>query len=88
MTIGHGILFFIATYIQIFLLGFQSRNVNSGQYFMAGFTAFLIGAVSIFCIKSIAISNPAALFFITSMAAPLGIMSAMFLHRHIFKKKK
>lgn len=87
MTILHGSLFFIATYVQVFLLGLQSRNVNSGQYIAAAITSWSIGAINIFSVKTIAICDPVLLFFIGSIAGPSGIVSAMLFHRHVFFKK-
>jgi hypothetical protein len=86
MTILHGTLFFIATFAQVFLLGFQSRNVNTSQYASAGCTSFLIGAAQIFTVRSIALSDPWVAFAITSVAGPSAIVSAMFVHRRLFKR--
>jgi hypothetical protein len=86
VTILHGALFFIATFAQVFLLGFQSRNVNTGQYVAASCTSFMIGAAQIFTVRTIALANPWVAFSITSVAGPSAIVSAMFVHRKLFRR--
>jgi hypothetical protein len=85
MTLWHAVLFFLATFAQVFLLGFQSRNVNSGQFVAAASTSFLIGAAQIFVVRGIALSDPWVAFAITSVAGPSAIVTAMLLHRRLFK---
>lgn len=38
------LLVFVSTFVAVFALGFQSRNVNQGHYTAAALTSFLIGA--------------------------------------------
>lgn len=85
MTTLHGLLFFAATFAQVFAMGFQSRNVNTGQYAAAACTSFLIGAAQLFTVRTIALSNPWAAFVVTSIAGPAAIVSAMLVHRRVFK---
>lgn len=88
MTSLQGFIFFVAMFLQVFLLGFQSRNVNSEKYISAAITSLLIGGTQLICIKSIADYNPSTVFLITAIAGPTGIMSSMFLHKIIFDRRK
>lgn len=86
MTSWHAILFFLATFAQVFLLGFQSRNVNSGKYAAAAATSFLIGVAQLFVVRGLVLSSAWDAFCLTSVAGPAGIVSAMMVHRKIFNR--
>ncbi len=71
----------------MFLLGVQSRNVNTGKYAAAAATAFLIGVAQLFVVRGLALSNPWDAFCLTSVAGPSAIVSAMWLHAKVFNLK-
>lgn len=77
---------FGSTYVTVFALGFQSLNVNQGQYLWAFFTSFAIGGASLVLYKIL----PDASF--TQCVAYLfggatGIVSSMYVHRRWFTRK-
>lgn len=86
MTLTHGLLFGLATFALVFLMGFQSRNVNSGQYVSAALTSIVIGGSQIEQVRSISLGSPWVAFWITAVAGPAAICSAMFLHRKVFNE--
>ena len=81
-----GAAFFFATFALVFLMGLQSRVVNSGQYVPAAALSAAIGAAQIFVVRTIAVGNPWEAFALTSVAGPSAIVLAMVVHRRVFKK--
>ena len=84
LTSWHAALLFLAVYGQVALLGFQSRNVNTGQYVSAAVTSVLIGTAQLFAVRAMVLSDPIAVWCVTSIAGPAGILSAMVAHRRLF----
>jgi len=80
---------FVSQFMLVFLLGFQTQNVIRGFYFQAALTSFLLGLAGWFTItivsKMNAIDFMTLMFFAYIVAGPLAIISAMKLHRVLFK---
>ena len=78
---------FIAGYASVFLLGFQSRNVNHGNYGWAAGTSFLIGIAQ----ASIwtRITDPDADWFaavVYGFSGMCGITSSMWVHQRFIAR--
>jgi len=80
---------FVSQFLMVFLLGFQTQNVIRGFYFQAAFTSFLLGLsgwVTITIVSKFHVTDfLTVLFFAYIVAGPLAIVSAMKLHRILFK---
>jgi len=76
-----------ANFAQVFLLGFQSRNVNTGQYFLAGLTSMALAAFGIMVVKSQAIMPFWWLFVVIGTSGPAGIMFAMWFWKRTVGRK-
>lgn len=72
---------FVAGFASIFLLGFQSRNVNHGNYRWAAMTSFAIAIMQTTLWGALFrdLSWPAVLVYGASGA--LGIVSSMYVHQ-------
>lgn len=81
-----GAALWLTTFASVFLLGFQSRNVNAGKMVMAGLTSMCLAAAQIIAVRSIADGNPWVVLALTGTASPAGIMSAMVVHRRCFRR--
>ncbi len=70
---------FFATFITVFALGFQSRNVNTHQYKAAALTSFVIGGTHLVLYRVLPDANvwTMAAFLI---AGPLAITASMYAH--------
>lgn len=77
-------LLWLCSFAHIFLLGFQSRNVNAGRYAWAMATSFaLAGAQLVFVKAVVGGMSWQLLLALTGTAGPLGIASAMWVTRHL-----
>lgn len=79
---------FVAGYASVFLLGFQSRNVNHGNYGWAAGASFLIALAQ----ASIwtRITGPDATWFdacVYGLSGSLGITSSMWVHQRFIAKR-
>jgi|CXWL01.1.fsa_nt_gi hypothetical protein len=80
------LMLFASTFITVFALGFQSRNVNQGQYVMAAITSLFIGGASLVLYKILPEAS------VTQCAAYLlggvtGITSSIYVHARWFTRK-
>ncbi len=77
----------LASFAQVFLLGFQSRNVNHGNYGWAAATSFFIGisqvAVWHRLLRPDAGIAPAVIYGLSGSAA---IVTSMWVHRRFIRK--
>lgn len=79
---------FVAGYASVFLLGFQSRNVNHGNYGWAAVTSFLI-AIAQASIWT-RITAPGASWFevtIYGLSGMIGIVSSMWVHQRFIARR-
>lgn len=77
---------FLAGYSSVLLLGFNSRNVNSGNYSLAALTSFAIGIAQAFLWKTITDIDGFWAIGVYSLSGALGITSAMYLHERFVKR--
>ncbi len=86
MPLLHAALFFVAQFALVFLMGLQSRSVNSGMFLAAAMTSVMIAAAQVTTVRAIVWSGPWEAFLIAATAGPAGIVSSMFVHRKFFKR--
>ncbi len=70
------------SFIQVFALGFQSRNVNHGNYGWAAGTSFFIGMSQAMVWRRI--TNPSAGLMevvVYAVSGAIGIVCAMYIHQ-------
>jgi len=77
---------FAATFVTVFALGFQSRNVNTHRYVAAAITSFFIGGTHLVLYRILPTADTAtmAAFLI---AGPLAITSSMSAHTRWMKPR-
>lgn len=74
------LLLYASTFITVFALGFQSLNVNQGQYVWAFFTSFAIGGSSLVLYRILPDATwPQMLAYLLGGAT--GIVSSMYVHK-------
>ncbi len=78
---------FASTYVLVFALGYQSRNVNSGQYLAAFFTSFAIGISNLLVLRLAPNASQTEIMAYLA-GGPLGIVSAMRVHAWQINNKK
>lgn len=70
---------FVSTFVLVFGLGFQSRNVNGGHYMAAFFTSFMIGGGNLVLFKLVPNAGVAEIGAYLA-GGPLGIVASMWAH--------
>lgn len=78
----------IVSFVQVFALGFQSRNVNHGNYGWAAGTSFFIGLSQAAVWRRI--TGPDAGLveaLVYACAGSVAIVSAMLVHQRFIKRK-
>lgn len=68
---------FLASYVWVFLQGFQSRSVNSGEYVWAFFGSFLLGTAQAYVLSRVILSNDPTHLLVYCLGGACGIVSAM-----------
>lgn len=80
------ILVFVSTFVSVFALGFQSRNVNQGHYLAASVTSLFISGGHLMLYKYL--PQPNALEVFGYMAGGvLGINAAMWVHARTLSRR-
>lgn len=81
------IILFLAGFAQVFALGFQSRNVNTGQYWWAAATSFFVGLSQVAVWhRLMAPASGWAEAAVYGLSGACGITASMwFHHKHIMK---
>lgn len=88
MTLLDTILLFASNYVMVFLLGFQSKNVQHSKYALAGATSMGITLANFIFVKFAAGDGHALHFLLTAGAGgSLGIMSAIWVHGLLHNRK-
>lgn len=83
------ILLAIISFIQVFALGFQSRNVNSGNYGWAAGTSFFIGLSQAAVWRSVTAKHSGALeALVYGCAGSIGITTSMYVHHRWIGAKR
>lgn len=78
----------LVSFVQVFALGFQSRNVNHGNYGWAAGTSFFIGLSQAAVWRRIAgpsAGNLEALVY--ALSGSIAIVSAMFVHQRFVRQR-
>lgn len=78
----------LTSFLQVLLMGFQSRNVNEGHYVAAAGTSATLAAAQILLVKSQAALPFWYLFAIIGTSGPAGIVCAMLLFRYTLGRRK
>lgn len=81
------LILFGSAYCSVFVMGFQSLNVNAGRYVAAFVASFLIGVFNIALYKLVPAANEPTEIAAYLIGGPLAIVSAMYVHRKFFRKK-
>jgi hypothetical protein len=79
------VLFWLSTYVFVFLLGLQSRSVNNGRYLLAALTSMGISTVQLVFIRGLVQIEPVTVWLLSITAAPLGIVSSMAVSRYVLR---
>lgn len=76
------------SFIQVFALGFQSRNVNNGDYAWAAGTSFFIGVSQAIVWRKVTAPDAGWLeAFVLGLSGSMAIMCAMHVHQKLIKDK-
>jgi hypothetical protein len=78
---------FCAGYLSVFMLGFQSRNVNHGNYRMAAITSFAIAQMQTTLWGALFADLTWASSLVYGASGAFGITSSMFVHKRWFLKR-
>ena len=79
-------LMFAGSFVLVFLLGIQSRNVVAGRYLAAITTSFGI-SVSNFIFVKFAATGSYDVFFVNAVGGCLGIAGSIFFYKSIIERK-
>jgi hypothetical protein len=80
---------FVAGYTSVFALGFQSRNVNHGNYRLAALSAFFIAVAQASIWQRITAADATSLdTIIYGLSGSLAIVSSMAVHERFVKGRK
>lgn len=71
---------FLATYVTVFALGFQSLNVNQGHFKAAFIGSVIIGASNLAILKLVPDTHSAIDIMAYLFGGPLGVISSMWVH--------
>lgn len=85
-TIAEYLLMFVGSFILVFLLGIQSRNVVAGRYLAAMMISFGI-SVSNFIFVKYAATGSLDVFFVNAAGGCLGIAGSIFFYKNIMERK-
>lgn len=77
---------FATGFLSVFAMGFQSRNVNNGDYKYAALSSLFIGVSSVYLWNTV----PATLLggLIYGLSGSCGITLSMWVHRRFIQRKK
>lgn len=76
---------FLATFVVVFALGFQSLTVNRGYYLAAFLNSFLISVANLAILKYVPQAHGFYEYLAYMTGGPLGIITSMWAHKRIFK---
>ena len=82
----HLLMIFFAGYASVFLLGFQSRNVNHGNYAWASGTSFMIAILQTTLWGALFRDLTWTASVVYGLSGALGITSSMYIHRRYIQK--
>src|SRR3546814_11465883 len=70
----------------VFIQGFQSRNVNNGNYGLAACSSFAMGFSQVYVLSTVISSASILHTLVYCTGGPLGIVLAMYVPRSFFQK--
>lgn len=74
-------------FLHVFLLGFQSRNVQAGRYGWAMGTSFALAAAQLVVLRAAVTGVSWEIILVTTgTAGPCGIACAMWMTRHLIRR--
>lgn len=76
---------FIFSFLAVFFKGFQQQNVIGGKYKSAFFVSYIMAALDIIIIISVAETGMASILPVGTGSA-MGIITSMHLYRRIYKE--
>lgn len=79
---------FGAGYVSVFALGFQSRNVNHGNYLWAAGTSLFVGVSQAYLWKHIIKDGEFLAALTYGIAGSLAIVSSMYVHERFISKRE
>jgi hypothetical protein len=79
---------FLTGFVSVFALGFQSRNVNHGNYLWAAGTSVFVGLSQTLLWKHIVIEDSLSAGVVYGCAGAMAIVSSMFIHERFIKNDK
>jgi uncharacterized membrane protein YuzA (DUF378 family) len=74
---------FGATFGVVFMLGFQSLSVQSGNYPLAAINSIIIGIFNLALLKTVPFVDAPVQIAVYIIAGPIGIVASMLVHRKI-----
>jgi Na+/melibiose symporter-like transporter len=81
MTVVQFCLIFAMSFAQVFLLGFQSQNVNTGKYLLAAIGSCLIAVTQVTLWRWATNDNSWLTILALAAAGASGITTSMYIHR-------
>lgn len=78
---------FFSSFVVVFLLGLQSRNVQAGRYLAAVVTSFGISASQFIFVKY-AVTGSYAVFFTCATGGCLGIAFSIWFYNNLIERKR
>ena len=80
MSLNDYLLLFTCTFAYVFLLGFNSKNVQHSHYVAAFFTSWGITISNYFFVTYAASEGGMIFILVSGLGGSLGIVSAIFIH--------
>lgn len=83
------VVLFLCGFVQVFALGFQSRNVNTGQYLYAGLTSLFVGMSQVAVWHRVMAPTSSWIeAAVYGLSGAFGITASMWFHHHKIMKGK
>lgn len=83
MTLGHVALVLGSGFVNVFLLGFQSRNAVAGRYRLCACTSFMIAACQVIGWHAAATDDPWIVALLIGISGSAGICTAIFVNLNL-----
>ena len=68
---------FLSSFVNVFLLGFQSKNVQRSRYLLAAIISFGITLANFTFVRLSGSNNPVAFLIVSGLAGSAGIVTAI-----------
>jgi hypothetical protein len=86
-TMAEYFLMFASSFFTVFLLGLQSRNVNTANYLAAIVTSFGISIANFTFVKFVA-TGSYDVFVVCATGGCMGIASSIWFYKNLMERKK